>query len=275
MILLHLAAVAAYALAALALWPGAPAATTGAGVPAAGSSIRRFGPVALAVALALHGIAVAGDIVGPEGLDLSIANAFSLVAGLVAGLAALSGLLATLPVTVPIVLPIAALAVLPPLFIDNPHRFALSGEPWAAAHVGVALVAYALFLVAALQALVLMGLERRLHRRLPDPGAAALPPLLTLERYMFRLVIAGFALLTITLGSGVLFSEQVFGRPFMVTHKNVFSVAGWLTFAVLLWGRWRYGWRGRNALRWIVVGTVLLFLAYLGKKFVAEILLGR
>ena len=174
-----------------------------------------------------------------------------------------------------IVLPIAALAVLPPLHFDSLHRFALSGEPWAAAHVGVALVAYALFLVAALQALVLMGLERRLHRRVPDPGAAALPSLLTLERYMFRLVIAGFALLTVTLGSGALFSEQVFGRPVLLTHKNIFSVAGWLAFAILLWGRWRYGWRGRHALRWIVAGTVLLFLAYLGKKFVAEILLGR
>jgi len=274
MILLHLAAVAAYALAAFAMWPAAVA-PTGAAAPAAPPSIRRFAPGLLVLALILHGIAVANDIVSPDGLDLSIANAFSLVAGLAAGLAALSGLLTTLPVTVPIVLPVAAVAVLTPLFVDSPHRFAFSGAPWAAAHVAVALVAYSLFLVAALQALVLMGLERRLHRRVPDPEAAALPSLLTLERYMFRLVIAGFVLLSVTLVSGALFSEQVFGRPVTLTHKNIFSVAGWLTFAVLLWGRWRYGWRGRRALRWIVAGTVLLFLAYLGKKFVVEVLLGR
>jgi ABC-type uncharacterized transport system permease subunit len=275
MILLHLAAVAAYGLAAFAMWPAATGAPAGSTAPAAPASLRRFAPGLLAAALLLHGIAVGNDIVSPDGLDLSIANAFSLVAGLAAGLAGISGLLTTLPVTVPIVLPVAAVSVLTPLFVDSPHRFALSGEPWAAAHVAVALVAYALFLVAALQALVLMGLERRLHRRVPDPEAAALPSLLTLERYMFRLVIAGFVLLTVTLGSGALFSEQVFGRPVTLTHKNVFSVAGWLTFAVLLWGRWRYGWRGRRALRWIVGGTVLLFLAYLGKKFVVEVLLGR
>jgi ABC-type uncharacterized transport system permease subunit len=55
----------------------------------------------------------------------------------------------------------------------------------------------------------------------------------------------------------------------------VFSVAGWLAFAVLLFGRWRYGWRGRTALKWILTGTLLLVLGYLGSKFVREIVLGR
>jgi ABC-type uncharacterized transport system permease subunit len=142
-------------------------------------------------------------------------------------------------------------------------------------HVAVALCAYALFIVAALQALVLMGLEKRLRRRLPDAQSDAVPPLLTLERFLFRLVGAGFVLLTLTVASGVLFSEELFGRPFVFTHKSVFSVLGWLTFGGLLWGRWRYGWRGRVALRWILVGTGFLFLAYFGSKFVLEVLLGR
>jgi ABC-type uncharacterized transport system permease subunit len=120
-----------------------------------------------------------------------------------------------------------------------------------------------------------MGLEKRLHRRLPDPGAAGLPPLLTLERFLFRLVAAGFVLLTLTLASGMLFSEQIFGKPVTFTHKPVFALLGWLTFGALLWGRWRYGWRGRVALRWIIAGTVFVFLAYLGSKFVLEVLLGR
>ena len=78
-----------------------------------------------------------------------------------------------------------------------------------------------------------------------------------------------------TLVTGFLFSEEIFGRPLTFTHKNVFSVAGWLTFAVLLIGRWRYGWRGRRALRWILAGTLLLVLGYLGSKFVTEVLLRR
>jgi len=120
-----------------------------------------------------------------------------------------------------------------------------------------------------------MGLEKRLRRRLPEPETAAVPPLLTLERFLFRLVGAGFLLLTLTLVSGMLFTEQLFGKPLVFNHKSVFSVLGWLTFGGLLLGRWRYGWRGRVALRWIIAGTVFVFLAYLGSKFVLEVLLGR
>jgi len=73
----------------------------------------------------------------------------------------------------------------------------------------------------------------------------------------------------------MLFTGQLFGKPLVFNHKSVFSVLGWFTFGELLIGRWRYGWRGRVALRWIIAGTVLLFLAYLGSKFVLEVLLGR
>jgi ABC-type uncharacterized transport system permease subunit len=117
--------------------------------------------------------------------------------------------------------------------------------------------------------------EKRLHRGAPAATAHEAPPLLTLERYLFRLIAIGFVLLTITLVSGFLFSEELFGKPVTLTHKNVFSVAGWLTFGALLFGRWRYGWRGRVALKWILAGTVLLVLGYLGSKFVLEVLLKR
>jgi ABC-type uncharacterized transport system permease subunit len=164
--------------------------------------------------------------------------------------------------------------VLLPSFLSNPHRYAYADARWATAHIAVALIAYALFVVAALQALVLTKLENRLHRGL-SPAADATPPLLTLERYLFRLIGLAFALLTLALGSGILFSEALFGTPATFTHKNVFSVLGWTAFAVLLFGRWRYGWRGRTALRWILGGTLLLLLGYLGSKFVLEVLLHR
>jgi ABC-type uncharacterized transport system permease subunit len=181
----------------------------------------------------------------------------------------------TLPGVAAVVLPVAAVCALAPAGGESPHRFAYAGEQWAAVHIAVALLAYALFVVAALQALVLIGLEARLRRGLPADADGNAPPLLMLESFMFRLVGLGFALLTATLVSGILFSEEIFGRPLTFTHKNVFSVAGWLTFAVLLFARWRYGWRGRRALRWILAGTLLLVLGYLGSKFVAEVLLRR
>lgn len=100
-------------------------------------------------------------------------------------------------------------------------------------------------------------------------------PLLTLERLTFRFVSAGFVLLTATLAAGWLFGEQLYGKAWVWNHKSVFSLLSWLTFAVLLIGRARFGWRGRSAVRVLYAGAALLLLAYAGSRFVMEVLLER
>ena len=92
---------------------------------------------------------------------------------------------------------------------------------------------------------------------------------------MARVSCLGLGLLTLTVASGVLFSEQLFHQPLRLTHKNVFAILSWLTFGSLLVGRYIYGWRGRIAIRWTLSGFVILLLAYIGSKFVLEILLHR
>jgi ABC-type uncharacterized transport system permease subunit len=228
-----------------------------------------------AAALAGHATLVIGAVYTRDGLDVSLANALSVVAGLTALFAWVGNLTRTLPGVAAIALPVAAVAAPLPALLPNPHRFSLVDEPWAALHIAVALSAYALFFIAAMQALLLLGFERRLHQALPDPAAETLPPLLTLERFLFRLVAVGYALLTLTLLSGAVFSEELFGKPLRFQHKIVFSVLAWLVFGGLLFGRYRYGLRGRSALHWILAGTVLLLLAYVGSKFVLEVILGR
>lgn len=270
MILLYPPVVAAYLAAAWFEWRQLAHPTESTSPPAA--AFARWLPV---LALAGHSILISRAVFTGGGLDLSLANALSAVAGLTALFAWLGAWSLALPGVMAIALPVAAVAVLLPLSFANPHRFSLADEPWAALHIAVALAAYALLIVAALQALLLLSLERRLHRGQAAPGATAMPPLLTLEGFLFRLVGIGYALLTLTLASGILFSEQLFGTPLTLTHKTVFSVLGWLVFGGLLVGRHRYGWRGRVALRWILAGSGLLLLAYVGSKFVLEVLLRR
>jgi ABC-type uncharacterized transport system permease subunit len=271
MILLHVAVAVLYALAAWSQWP-APAAGT---MESAAPRPPAFTHWMLPLAILGHAWLALSNVAQPEGLDLSLANALSVVAWLTVVLAWGSGLLRALPVVGSILLPVAVVAMVLPLLFPNPHRFSYAGDLLATAHIAIAFVAYALFIIAAIDALVLIGLERRLHRPTPDRSDSDLPPLLTLERFLFRLIGAGFILLTVTLFSGMLFSEQIFGRPVTLTHKSIFSLLGWLTFGALLWGRWRYGWRGRVALRWILTGTAFLFFAYLGYKFVLEVILQR
>ena len=103
------------------------------------------------------------------------------------------------------------------------------------------------------------------------PGQAFGMPLLQLERLTFRFVEAGFVVLTATLLLGVITTTQ--WRQDL--HKTVFSVLAWGVFAALLGGRRWQGWRGRRATRWLYAGAVLLLLAYVGSRFVFEVLLGR
>jgi ABC-type uncharacterized transport system permease subunit len=162
------------------------------------------------------------------------------------------------------------------------------------AHLALAMLAYSLFTIGAMHALLMALIERRLHRdRLfggrrdgeGEPAGhsrgllagplASLPPLLTLERLLFRILTLGFVLLTLTLVTGAIYSEEVFGRALRFNHKTVFAILSCVIFGLLLAGRWRYGWRGRRALRWTLAGFVMLLLAYVGSRFVIEVILGR
>ena len=137
------------------------------------------------------------------------------------------------------------------------------------------MMAYSLLTIAALHALLMAVVERRLHHPTMTSVLTNLPPLLTMEKILFRIIWAGFILLTLTLISGVVFSEEVFGQPVKFTHKTLFGFISWGVFAALLTGRQLYGWRGRIAIRWTLIGFVILLLAYIGSKFVLEVVLER
>ena len=229
----------------------------------------------VALALLLHAIGIGRAIFTEGGIDLSLPHALSLVAGLAVLVAWATGLIRALPAVGAVVLPVAAVGAVLPVVGPSGHLLPYANVPWASVHIAIALSAYAILIVAAAEALVLAGIERRLHRGLPNPGLATSPPLLTLERWLFLLIGIGYTLLTLTLASGIFYSEELFGTPARFNHKNVFSVAAWVVYTLLLVGRLRYGWRGRRALKWILAGTLLLLLAYLGSKFVLEVLLHR
>jgi ABC-type uncharacterized transport system permease subunit len=141
------------------------------------------------------------------------------------------------------------------------------------AHILLSMGAAALLFAAAVTAVLLVVLDRRLRARRLADLPSVLPPLETLEKIMFRSIGAGFALLTLALFTGFVFVTNL--RAQHLEHKTILSLAAWVVFAVLLIGRMRYGWRGRFAVRWTLAGFGTLVLAYFGSKFVLEYLLGR
>ena len=141
------------------------------------------------------------------------------------------------------------------------------------AHILLSMGAAALLFAAAVTAVLLVFLDRRLRTRRLSNLPSALPPLDALEKIMFRLIAAGFGLLTLALLTGFIFVTNLFTQN--LVQKTVLSLIAWLLFGVLLVGRLRFGWRGRSAVRWTLSGFGILAVAYFGVKFVLEYLFGR
>jgi ABC-type uncharacterized transport system permease subunit len=141
------------------------------------------------------------------------------------------------------------------------------------AHILLSMGAAALLFAAAVTAILLVFLDRRLRTRRIADLPSALPPLDALEKVMFRLIAAGFGLLTLALITGFVFVTNLFTQN--LVQKTVLSLIAWLLFGVLLIGRLRFGWRGRSAVRWTLWGFGILAVAYFGVKFVLEYLFGR
>jgi ABC-type uncharacterized transport system permease subunit len=168
--------------------------------------------------------------------------------------------------------PVAALAVALDGFTADDPRGGI-GDWQIRLHVVIALSAYSVLAIAALQALVVAWQEHNLRRKRLAPSLRLLPPLSAMEDLLFQFIVAGFALLTLTVLSGALFIEDWMAQH--LVHKTVLTIIAWVVYGVLVYGRWRFGWRGRTAVRWTLSGMGVLLLAFFGSKFVLEILLGR
>ena len=228
----------------------------------------------IALGLAIHGWLLYQDIFA-NGFNLGFFNALSLIFWLTVLIYWLTNLSHKLDSLQAFVLPPAALFALLPAFEVSNHYLPQASQPLFMTHIGIALIAYSLFTFAALHALLMTIAERSLHNKPTLIKLPSFPPLMVMEGLLFRVITLGFVLLTITLISGMFFSEQLYGKPLEFTHKIVFSIASWLIYGWLLFGRYQYGWRGKKAINITLIGFVLLLLAYVGSKFILQVLLGR
>jgi ABC-type uncharacterized transport system permease subunit len=229
------------------------------------------------LAMGMAGVAVllhAGILLGMHrgALDLHFFAALSLVAFVVSTLTLLVNLSRPVAALGVIVFPLTALLVLADSFLAPPtlpHPM-----DWQIKlHVTVALIAFSVLSIATVLAILLAVQERALRHRQFGPWLRALPPLTLTETLLFRLIGAGFLLLTLTLITGALFVDDLFSQH--LAHKTVLSIVAWLVFGVLLYGRWRHGWRGQRAVNLTLIGMAVLLLAFFGSKFVLELILHR
>jgi len=243
--------------------------------PATEASFSVFEHYAVLAPLGLHTLLLARAVFAPDGVHLGIGNAVSAILWLTVLIYWLGNFHYRLDGLQSLVLPIAAAAALLPAVFPSLNPLPNTDLMAFKIHLLIAMLAYSLFTIASLHVLLMALLERRLHDGTLPRALRGLPPLLAMETLLFRIIWAGFILLTLTLASGMVYSEELFGKAAKLNHKTVFGVISWIIFAALLGGRQIYGWRGRIAVRWTLTGFLMLVLAYIGSKFVLEVILGR
>lgn len=244
---------------------------------------RRIITLGTAAGWVLHGAALASIIITPDYLRLGFAVMLSAALWITVAAYWVENLNLAVDGLRRLVLPIAAIVIVLPAFFPGSEILLAGKSIWFAWHVALSTLAYGSLTIAAFHAVLMAMQESRLHTL---PAAAAqrgwfalaidrLPALLTMERVLFRLIGFGFLLLTLTVISGVFFSETVFGQPFRLEHKTLFTMLSWLLFGALLAGRQWRGWRGKTALSFTLTGFATLLLAYVGSRFVMEVVLHR
>ena len=222
------------------------------------------------VALLLHGWVMGNHLLNGPGVNLGVFNAVSLVTWVISVILILSAIKRPTENLGIIVFPGTALAIAMELTFSG-ERISEPLESPIEIHIIISIAAYSLLSIAAVQAVLLTVQDRNLRNKHPGGFIRALPPLQTMERLLFQMIGVGFIMMTLSLLTGFIFLDNMFAQH--LVHKTVLSIIAWGVFATLLWGRWKFGWRGKKAIRWTLSGFVFLALAYFGSKTVLEIIL--
>lgn len=225
------------------------------------------------VALALHGVVLWRGVAAKPAFALTIAETASSVGFGIAVIALLAtsrqprfaGAGALL---------LALAGIVAAATNEGARQFMVAHGGWElGVHIALSVLAYSLVTVGTALAIVLAFVDGRLRKHQPLGWLSIMPSVESLESGMFAALGAGFAVLSLALFSGFFFVENIWTQS--LSRKIALSCLAWVILAVLLFGRWRFGWRGRRARNWTISGFVALGLAYFGSKLVLETILGR
>ena len=221
--------------------------------------------------LCLHSFALYNGMISPLGINLGFYNAIVLVSAFITLFILIAVWRYPVEILAIMLLPVAALTLLLNTNSDTGHLLPQQSSKALIFHILTSIIAYSILALAALQAIFLSIQNKFLHAHQPGGIIKLMPPLRNMEVLLFEVIVVGFIALTISLGSGLAFLENMFAQH--MVHKTILSILAWFVFLILLVGHWKLGWRGRTAIRWTLTGFVSLMLAYFGSKFVLEIVL--
>jgi ABC-type uncharacterized transport system permease subunit len=225
------------------------------------------------LAVAAHGYSAIGLIDTPQGLNLGVYKISSFIFWVVNITFLLSLLRRPLHNLLVILFPFSTVLVLVAALAPGTTDPSADLSAGMLAHIGISVLAFAVLTIAACQAAVVAAQDYQLRHHHTRGLVQILPPLQLMETILFEVIWTGLTLLTLAIGTGLLFLDDIFAQH--LVHKTVLTIAAWVVFAVLLWGHHQLGWRSQTAARFTLAGFVVLMLGYIGSKLVLEVILQR
>ena len=232
---------------------------------------KRLGLSLASVGAIAHIAFLVNVIMVATGQDMSVTNVLSLVSWIITVSMLVFARAIPNLILLPVVFGFAGIAVLAATFIPVSYIMHIELQPGLVVHISLSLFAYCTLVIAFLYALQMSYITYRLKQKGASLLHSSLPPLMLVEGILFKLLLAGTSLLTVSLLSGFLFLDDMFNKTY--AHKTALSLAALVVFLILLVGQKLRGWRGRQVIVMTVVGVILLSLAYFGSKLVRELIL--
>lgn len=229
-------------------------------------------PLYIAVAaIIFHAFYLHAVIYTPQGIDIGFFSSLTFTAWLMASLLVIASFSLPIGCLGLVVYPFALVSLVLRANSEQQHLLTDQLASGLQTHILFSLLAYSILSIAVAQALLLYIQDKYLHNKHPSGFLHSLPALETMQILLFRIIALGVIALSISLLSGFIYLDDMFAQH--LVHKTILSIIAWAVFMILLWGHYKFGWRGKIAIKWTMSGFILLMLAYFGSKFVIELIL--
>lgn len=230
--------------------------------------------IVLGLGLVLHTAVLSSSMLTPLGINYDVFNLMSFTSGLMLLLSVLFSTYRPVIALNLLGIPVAALGLILGFAFSLPRQFIEVHSLGLDIHIILSLSAYAVLLMATIQAVLIWLQNRELKKKQKKRiWVSLLPPLQVMESLLFDMLVAGFSLLTIALGFGFFTVDNFFAQH--LAHKTAFSIISWFVYGALLIGHHKFGWRGQKAIRFTIIGFFLLAIGFIGSKFILEMILNR
>ncbi len=244
------------------------------------AAIRSTVIIATVVGVIFHAIELYIRVINTQGagsgFSMSLGHSISLVALVVTTIFVLISMVRATTNLGLAILPTAILALLAGRWLNPAHEAINIAHPGFEWHIALGILTFAVLSLAFAQSLLILVQEKQLkshHQRQTRVSLVALPALQSMETLLFQILWLGFVVLSITLALGLLVNRSEYGIVLLFNHHIVLTLLTWLAYAILLFGRHFFGWRGRQASIYTIICYSLFLIGYFGPRIVRELII--